>query len=527
LIKALIDDRIILKGDGAWSVDTTRLSTVRIPATLTGVLQARLDTLPPPLHQLLQRASVIGRIFWDAAAVRLSREVAGLEPAEVQAMLEDLRDREMILQREESGFAGTVEYVFRHAILRDVTYETVIPRQRRALHKIVGDWLIEVGGARADEQMLLVAEHYSRAEEVALAAAQLTKVGERAVRLATYDEASTVLQRARELLTSSEHAEQRLEIDLLRGDIEAIRSSYTKALEIFRPALDEARAIGNQHLLANALGRIGRVIMWQQDSTRSLTYLREAISISRSIGDEATLAFNLRQIGNALFQSDSVESIRHLEESAALVRKLGDRQSEASVLNSLGNSLAVARRMDEARDTYLQALDVHRAIGDRLGEAMALGNLGALHVDTGDLDTAERYVREALAIIEEIGATSLMLETITTQAAIALRRGHDREAHAFLRKMSPAARELGLTPSLYPLFHGIIRIRAGDRKRGLAWIGFARAHAPSAFETKLYMTWFADLIRGDDSEEEVEAAMKAGEGLKVEDILAEAEREDS
>jgi len=169
LIKALIDDRVILKGEETWSIDTTRLSTVRVPATLTGVLQARLDTLPAQLYQLLQRVSVVGRVFWDAAAVHLGREAAGMKPNEVQAMLEDLRDREMILQREESGFAGTVEFVFRHAILRDVTYETVIPRQRRALHKLVGDWLLEIGGERAGEHTLLVAEHYARAEEAKLA----------------------------------------------------------------------------------------------------------------------------------------------------------------------------------------------------------------------------------------------------------------------------------------------------------------------------------------------------------------------
>src|SRR5262249_38834388 len=62
LIRALIDDRVILKGEETWSTDTPRLSTVRVPATLTGVIQTRLDTLPAQLHQLLQRASVVGRI---------------------------------------------------------------------------------------------------------------------------------------------------------------------------------------------------------------------------------------------------------------------------------------------------------------------------------------------------------------------------------------------------------------------------------------------------------------------------------
>ena len=68
LIKALIDDSVIVKGEEQWTVDRTRLSSVRIPPTLTGVLQSRLDALPLPLQQLLQRVSVVGRIFWDASA---------------------------------------------------------------------------------------------------------------------------------------------------------------------------------------------------------------------------------------------------------------------------------------------------------------------------------------------------------------------------------------------------------------------------------------------------------------------------
>ena len=525
LIKALIDDRVIVKGDPSWSVDTTRLSTVRIPATLTGVLQARLDTLPPPLYQLLQRASVIGRIFWDAAAIRLSEATAGLDRNEVQAMLEDLRNREMILQREESGFAGTVEYVFRHAILRDVTYETVIPRQRRAFHKLVGDWLLEIGGERANENMLLVAEHYGRAEEVSLAAAQLAKVGERAILLATYDEAATVLQRAREMLTAPEYTEQRLGIELSLGDIESIRGSYAKATAIYNSALEEARAIGSQRLQAQVLGMLGRVSMWQMEFPKSLQYLDEAVAISRTLGDDALLIFNLRQIGNSLVQSNPPESIRHLEESTAIARRIGDRRNEASALNSLGIATFVAGRPEEARDVYRRALEAHRAIGDRLGEGMVLGNMGILDTATGNLDTAERLTKECIAIAKDIGAPALVVDSQTTLTALHLLRGRDREAHALLLEMARTARGIGAPLALYPLFHGIIRLRAGDRARGLAWVGFTRHHARNAFEAKVYMRPFQDLIRGQDSEEDLEQALHAGEELKPDDILAEAERE--
>jgi len=524
LIKALIDDRVIVKGDPNWSVDATRLSTVRVPATLTGVLQARLDTLPPALYQLLQRASVIGRIFWDAAAIRLSHE-AGLKAAEVQAMLEDLRDREMILQREESGFAGTVEYVFRHAILRDVTYETVIPRQRRALHKLVGDWLMEVGGERADENVLLVAEHYGRAEEISLAAAQLTKVGERAIQLATYEEASTVLQRAREMLPAGEHVDQRVSIDLLRGDIEAIRGSRSKSIEILKPALEAARASGNELLQALALGKLGRVAMWQADVPLALEYLNEAVSLARTLGDESTLMFNLRQLGNALHQTDGPQSVHYLEESVAIARRLGDRRSEATALNSLGIGLFIACRIEEARETYSRTLEINRAIGDRLNEAMVLGNMAVLHVDQNEFEAADRLSHESIALANEIGAPALVVDTQNTRAAGFLRQGRDQEARELLHKTVRIAREIGIDRNGYPLLYGILKLREGDRAKGLAWIGFTRKHSVNPLEAPRLMGYFADLIQGDQTEDEVEAGLCAGEGLKLEEILEEAGRD--
>ena len=523
LIKALIDDRVIIKGEETWSVDTSRLSTVRVPATLTGVLQARLDTLPAQLYQLLQRASVVGRIFWDSAAVHLSREAAGLKTAEVQTMLEDLRDREMILQREESGFAGTVEYVFRHAILRDVTYETVIPRQRRALHRLVGDWLLDVGGERAGEHTLLVAEHYGRAEEASLAAAQLAKAGERAIQLATYEEAATLLQRAHEMLTGSEHTAQRLGIEMLRANLEAIRGHYAKAVEILKPAVEEARSTGDIRLLAKVLGQLGRVAMWQGDDAASAKYIGEALELSRKVGDKDALIFNLRQMGNAIVQTNPRESIRYQEESVQLARQVGDKYSEAHGLNSLAIAFQLDDRPEQAMATFAKSLELNRERGDRLNEAMVLGNMAGLYSAAGELETAERTAKESVAIAKEIGAHSVLPTGQTALAEICLRQGRDTEARVWARTAAETCRSMGIPPSQIALLYGILEIRSGDRRKGLAWVGFTRAHDPNKMEIAAAIRSFWSVIRGDDSEEEVEAAMRGGEGLKLEEILAEAE----
>ncbi len=526
LIKALIDDRVIVKGEDAWSVDTSRLSSVRVPATLTGVLQSRLDTLPMPLHQLLQRASVAGRIFWDAAAVRLSEETAGLSASDVSAMLEELRDREMILQREESGFAGTVEYVFRHAILRDVTYETVVPRQRRTLHKLVGDWLIEVGGERAGEHTLLVAEHYGRAEEPAMAAAQLQKAGERALHMAAYEESATLFQRARELLSSAEHTEQRLRIDLLRADLESRRSTSAVALDILKPALEEAKAIGHEVLQAEVLGHLGRLAQWQGDLSAADRYLDEALTITRKTNDKPALLFTLRQVGNAIYRRDPAAARKNLEESIQIAREIGDRHSESSGLNSLGNLCNFEENYPEAIEAYEQAVQISREIGDRHSEGMVIGNLAGVHLELGDFESAERGAKQALALQTEIGAGQFRANDEASLADIYIRMGRNAEAWKYARMAAKSAAEMGMPMEYLPMIFGLLMIRRGDRPTGLAWLGYTRAHEEKfarEVEKELKRHW--DEIRGDLSDEEVDAAMRAGESLKLEEILAQASRE--
>ena len=525
LIKALIDDRVIVKGDPTWSVDTTRLSSVRIPATLTGVLQARLDTLPPGLHQLLQRSSVIGRIFWDAAVIHLSQESAGLTPAEVHSMLEELRAREMILRREESGFAGTVEYVFRHAIFRDVTYETVIPRQRRMLHKLVGDWLLEIGGERAGEHTLLVAEHYARAEEPALASAQLRNAGERALDLSAFEEAEALAGRAWELLEGTSHAEERVRVGLLRAQIESFRGNFRAADRILEAVLTEVRSLDHPALEARTLGELARLAMWQGNSALSAERAGAALEAARRAKDRESLIMNLRMMGNAVCMTDPDRARAYHEESVQLAREAGDRLNEAIGLNSLGIALNLLRRDEEAERAFLAALEINREVGYRANAATALCNLAAMNAVTGKLDRAEKFAKESIAIADQIGTPGLRPTNEGALATVSIKRGQEAEARKWIASLAATSRKLGVPLTALPLFHGILKIQRGDRARGLAWIGFTRKHDPNQVEMEIIIESFRDITHRGASEEEVEAGMKAGESLALEEILAEAERE--
>ncbi|MGE5376637.1 MAG: ATP-binding protein, partial [Bacteroidota bacterium] len=156
LIKVLIEDGVIVKGEDAWQILPQRLSQVRVPATLTGVLQARLDRLPPRENEVLERAAVIGRTFWDAAvdAMRgsgLTQIVVGGE--DVHSALSALREKELVFLHQPSAFASTQEFIFKHAILREVTYERVLKARRKLYHRMAADWLIQQSGERIDEYL--------------------------------------------------------------------------------------------------------------------------------------------------------------------------------------------------------------------------------------------------------------------------------------------------------------------------------------------------------------------------------------
>jgi ABC-type oligopeptide transport system substrate-binding subunit/class 3 adenylate cyclase/tetratricopeptide (TPR) repeat protein len=201
LVKMLIEDGVIVKAEEQWRVEPSRLTEVRLPPTLRGVLQARLDRLPLEERTVLQQAAVVGRLFWDRAVVSISESAAeGVEEAEVLNSLSALRGREMVFQRETTSIADAQEYIFKHAVLREVTYKTLLKRLRRIYHGLVADWLMEQGGERAGEYTGLIADHLELAGRTVEATNYLLEAGDKARGLYAHQEAIHAYQRALALL---------------------------------------------------------------------------------------------------------------------------------------------------------------------------------------------------------------------------------------------------------------------------------------------------------------------------------------
>ncbi len=161
LVRMLIDDGVIDTRRRPWALRAGWQDTARVPTTLVGVLQARLQALPADELAALQQASIVGTVFWDAALAAVAPDAPAALPA--------LQARALVVARDGSAFADTPEQAFHHQLLHDVTYDTVLKAARREGHARAARWLAGHVADRAGEFLGITAAHFERAGDSAQA----------------------------------------------------------------------------------------------------------------------------------------------------------------------------------------------------------------------------------------------------------------------------------------------------------------------------------------------------------------------
>lgn len=189
VIRALIDLGGLArdKATGGWRV-TAQVEEIAIPDTLQGVIMARIDRLDEEMKQVLKLASVIGRSF----LYRVLRALAEAE-RQLDRNLDELQNAELIREKRR---LPELEYIFKHALVQETTYESILLQLRRELHRRVGECIEALFAGRLEEFYALLSYHYSRAEDWTKAQEYLFKAGDQAGKIAADAEALAHYQQA-------------------------------------------------------------------------------------------------------------------------------------------------------------------------------------------------------------------------------------------------------------------------------------------------------------------------------------------
>jgi tetratricopeptide (TPR) repeat protein len=453
LIKMLIDQQVILPGADQWRVEPDRLAATQVPPTLTGILQARLDGLLAAERLVLQRASVIGRIFWDSAVARLgvSNGTNGaLTGATMLEALDGSRRKELIFRQDISAFAGTVEYVFKHELLRNVAYEGLLRKLRRSYHAEVALWLIEQSGERINEFAGLVAAHFEHAGRAAEAATWYGRAGQQArsgyapaTAIEYFRKALSLLPPPASPAEERGHRSKRMEWHVGLSEVLGAQARFTEGLEVCREMLKLAEADGNPLAQAHACNslaflneRLGknrasiecadRAIALAQNAEDSGSgeriralllkgwafYRLSDASAVLALGEEARRLCLHHGNRSGLATSHKLHGVAHLQlghfqeadkffrEGQALYEELGDRRNTAAMWSNLGESARSRGDYAAAEVLYCKALAAVREIGHRESEAIYLSNLSAARLGLKQFEQVEKDAREAIALTD-------------------------------------------------------------------------------------------------------------------------------
>lgn len=421
--KVLIEDGVIVTSTEQWWVRLERLTEVRVPPTMVGVIQARLDRLQPAEREMLQRASVVGQVFWDGAVERIYEFTDGrVDRSEILVTLQALRRKELIFRRDESTFAGEQEYVFKHAILHNVTYESVLKRLRRVYHAQVAAWLFERSGERVGEYAGLIGEHYEHAGEIVQAAGWYGRAGRQARNTYAPRAAIGYYQKALALLlpdeksetsqtdTASEaYAAQRVALYEGLGEMLLWQARYTEATEACAAMRTAAETIRDVVAQARAWNELSQTQDSQGDYPAALESAGRAEALCRNMQGAGTaakveLARSLFRKGWGFYRLGDAEAALALgEQSLTLSAELNARREMADSLNLLGGVHSVLGHHGDAAHYNARAVALYQELGDRERIGAMLNHLGEHARLRGDYHAAVALYQEALKIAYETG----------------------------------------------------------------------------------------------------------------------------
>jgi tetratricopeptide (TPR) repeat protein len=526
-IRMLRDRGLLHHEGGSWRLERT---DVDVPATVQGIIAARLDALEQDEKAVLQTASVVGKVFWLGSVAA----IAELSAWDAEERLHALERKEFVRRDRRASVAGETEYSVRHVLVRDVAYGQ-IPRARRAdLHVRAARWIESLGADRSEDRAEMLAHHYVAALDLTRAAGgdvgplerparqALREAGNRAYALSALQSAADLYQKALDLWPRDDPTYPRLlfelgqtllwwrnqgapefeeaaELLLASGAVEEAalaeaglanvhwtcgaqqlaRSHYARAIELI-DGLAETRST------AHIRGDAWRAMLLA-NAHPSLEEGRRILALAEELGSTAdilTARINLG-LGHA-YHGDPQAAIRDLQLALDQCLEANSHLATRACLN-LGSITGTAGDLGRSARLHREGVELARRFGS-FAEKWLLAECAVDDYTGGVWDAA---VAGATAFLEHQGATQYMeVGARGVLAATFAARGARREADEHAQIMLVRAREIGDPQALWGALGTSARlaVETGERGEGRSLVRelAAALAADESFQIEVY-----------------------------------------
>jgi predicted ATPase/class 3 adenylate cyclase len=435
----------------------------RIPDTLQALIAARIDRLQPDTKRVLQRASIVGRLFWDGAIQHLSPELDDIE-----SVIEDLLLRDFIAREVRSSISDETAYRFKHVLIREVAYAGLAKASRAAYHQRFAEWLgekageelLEIRAYHLDQAVTLLTELDGAApgDLVTEAAATLTRAGKRALAQEANRTARRQLARAAELEPTLERRYEAGQAAWRLGD------SPTVWVEM-RAVRDDAHEAGDTRLEARALTAIAEVVLYRDGDVNEGRQLAErALELIDGQDNEGRYDA-LEMLSLIGWWTGNISDVEKYSREMLQLAENAGRKDLASLALTTIASAALSRLEDETADELIpRAVELAEESGSLYARTEAYRAQADLFDRRGDLDAAAAAYEEAREFAAEAGATAALASVLRHLAAILEKQGQISRAEKLLRESIRMMRQMDRRGALVEALRALAELLLRENK---------------------------------------------------------------
>jgi tetratricopeptide (TPR) repeat protein len=503
---------IVAKADGIplFAEELTKMVTesdhsaasgkkLAVPATLEGSLIARLDRLDTA-KEVAQVASVIGRDFFRGL---LSQAVSVEETALVRD-LERLLQSEIILRR---GLPSDATYFFKHALIQQAAYESILGRDARQLHGRIAELLVSRFPELAERQPEVAAFHFTRAGLTEKAIDYWQRAAERSIKNSANPEAVAHLSKCLELLADLPEGKERDRREMRLRTALALPLIATKgyaAVEVDE-ALSRARQlcteVGDDAELFRVLRLLWSFETVRGDHAKAFEAAQQILVMAKSEGAAALRLEADRVLGSSYFYMGRMaEARQHFESAIDLYDRKRDHghvlvYGQDPGVSCLANQTLTLWFMgypDQAQARGAEAVSLARELGHPYSLCYSLFFCGWQYVFLRDFDKVHECIEEAIQVSRHQSFPFWETMGMITSGWLNAQRGEPAAGLAMMTEWLAKSRRLGAR-LYFPTFHCLmteIHAAQGDVEAGLATVeeGLAIRHATgeSFCEPELY-----------------------------------------
>ena len=400
LTKAILESGL-LEDAGDRYVLTGPLPPLAIPTTLHNSLMARLDRLAP-VKEVAQLAATLGRVFSHELLAALSP----LGQAALEQALAELVEAELLFRR---GTLPEVTYEFKHALLQDAAYGSLLRAKRQQLHRRIGQVLEERFPHTVEARPELLAHHFREAGLPDRAIPYALRAGDAAVARYASAEAraryGTALEMARTLPASVETARNRIATVLKLASVALNRDHFERDLRNLAEARTLAESLEDQQALCQIEYWIGRTDYVLGRFEAGVSHAEQALAMAEALGgDDTATASPINLLARIhCLRGEAREAITFARRNVEQMHRLGNRIEEAAISGVLAFAYGLHGEFAQAFQAADHGIELARKVEHLPTQAACLHFRGVAKGWHGELSESVANFEEALACADKAG----------------------------------------------------------------------------------------------------------------------------